>query len=78
MSNTWKLEKVELKLKESLRESMYNLIYFDVIDFSKYGLDINDVKPIIEKYATLMFNNVYKYSNSWISLESDRIKIEKR
>jgi hypothetical protein len=76
---TWNIEEIELKLKESLQKSLSESLYFDTIDYQLYGLSYYEVKKLIEKYAVHMYGDNYKYTNRvWVTVEPDRIKIERR
>jgi hypothetical protein len=77
--SAWNINKVEILLRQSLRESLNSPLYFDVIDYHKYNLSYYEVKKVVERYTEHMYGDVYKYSSRvWVTVEPDRIKIEKR
>ncbi|PMP89243.1 MAG: hypothetical protein C0172_00575 [Caldisphaera sp.] len=76
---SWNEEKVELKLRESLRESLNSPLYFDTIDYRKFNLTFDEAKRLVARYCEHQYGHNYKWSNKvWVTVESDRIKIEKR
>jgi hypothetical protein len=75
---SWNVEQVELKLRQSLKESLSNVLYFDSIDYQVYGLDYQEAKKVVKKYCEHIYGDNYKYGKTWVTVEPDRIKIEKR
>ena len=78
MSENLKAQKLGLRLMFSISMSSNVSEYLDYIDYHKYGLNYNEAKKVVEDVAHHIAENKYKVGETWITIDNDGIKIERK